>query len=184
MLIIYRYWFTQFEHLFHHFHLFFWMHISGDSPSPKKWAKLVHQKRFGMWSLTKSLTKLFWLSSNHICRMDIYRKIRSLNVVFIVLVTKFTKIFQLLILDLKMCSFSHHKRWRVSTRKKIIFFQKCYRSSFEGYKKWMHQKIRSFNVFFIVLDFRYKLPKGFQLICGQGTRVSIKLFPLVLNLFW
>ena len=128
------------------------MHISGDSPSPKKWAKLVHQKRFGMWSLTKSLTKLFWLSSNHICRMDIYRKIRSLNVVFIVLVTKFTKIFQLLILDLKMCSFSHHKRWRVSTRKKIIFFQKCCRSSFEGYKKWMHQKIRSLNVFFIVLD--------------------------------
>ena len=128
------------------------MHISGDSPSPKKWAKLVHQKRFGMWSLTKSLTKLFWLSSNDICRMDIYRKIRSLNVVFIVLVTKFTKIFQLLILDLKMCSFSHHKRWRVSTRKKIIFFQKCYRSSFEGYKKWMHQKIRSLNVFFIVLD--------------------------------
>ena len=40
----------------------------------------------------------------------------------------------------------------MSTRKKIIFFQKCYRSSFEGYKKWMHQKIRSLNVFFIVLD--------------------------------
>ena len=43
-------------------------------PRPKKkWkkgAKLVYQKRFGMWSLTKSLTKLFWLSSNGICRMD------------------------------------------------------------------------------------------------------------------